>query len=98
MTLSFTIFLDKKILIEPICFFKFYAALSRFSIPHILMKSQFNKFYLKNLFTNELEQCSERDFDEIVTKHRSCYELVYDGANAQNFVADGEIEARRERG
>lgn len=39
-----------------------------------------------------------RDFDEIVTKHRSCYELVYDGANAQNFVADGEIEARRERG
>lgn len=60
--------------------------------------TKFNKFYLKNLFTNELERCSEKEFDEIVTKHRSCYELVYDGANAQNFVADGEIEARRERG
>ena len=55
------------------------------------------QFYLKNLFTNELERCKEKEFDEIVTKHRSCYELVYDGANAQNFVADGEIEARRER-
>ena len=40
----------------------------------------------------------EKEFYEIVTKHRSYYELVYDGANAQNFVADGEIEARRERG
>ena len=60
--------------------------------------TKFNKFYLKNLFTNELERCSEKEFYEIVTKHRSCYELVYDGANAQNFVADGEIEARRERG
>ena len=39
VTLSFTIFFGQKILIEPICFFKFYAALSRFSIPHILMKS-----------------------------------------------------------
>ena len=60
--------------------------------------TKFNKFYLKKLFTNELERCSEKEFDEIVTKYRSCYELVYDGANAQNFVADGEIEARRERG
>lgn len=60
--------------------------------------TKFNKFYLKNLFTNELERCSEKEFYEIVTKHRSYYELVYDGANAQNFVADGEIEARRERG
>lgn len=41
MTLSFTIFSRQKILIEPICFFKFYAALIRFSIPHILMKSHF---------------------------------------------------------
>ncbi len=59
--------------------------------------TKFNKFYLKNPFTNELEQCSERDFDEIVIKNRSCYELVYDGANAQNFIIDGVIEARRER-
>ena len=31
--------------------------------------TKFNKFYLKNLFTNELERCSEKEFDEIVTKH-----------------------------
>lgn len=60
--------------------------------------TKFNKFYLKNLFTNKLEKCTEKEFDEIVTKHRSCYELVYDGANAQNFISNGEIEARRERG
>lgn len=58
---------------------------------------KFNKFYLKNLFTNELEQCTERDFNDIVTKHKNLYELEYDGANAQNFIIDGEIEARRER-
>lgn len=59
--------------------------------------TRFNKFYLKNLFTNELERCSEKEFNEIVIKHRSCYDLVYDGTNAQNFIIDGEIEARRER-
>lgn len=60
--------------------------------------TKFTKFYLKNLFTNELESCTEKEFDEIVTKHRSCYERVYDGPNAQNFIVNGEIEARRERG
>lgn len=59
--------------------------------------TKFTKFYLKDLFTGELERCSERDFDEIVTKHRDLYELEYDGANAQVFKIDGEVEARRER-
>lgn len=59
--------------------------------------TRFNKFYLKNIFTNELEACTEKEFDEIVTKYRSLYQLEYDGPNAQNFILDGEIEARRER-
>lgn len=59
--------------------------------------TRFNKFYLKNLFTNELEECSEDEFDEIVIKHRRCFDMKYDGANAQNFFINGEIEARRER-
>lgn len=59
--------------------------------------TKFRKFYIKNLFTNELEQCTEKEFNEIVTKHRALYELVYDGANAQNFICDGVVEARRER-
>ena len=60
--------------------------------------TRFTKFYLKNLFTNELERCTEKDFNEIVVRHRDCFELVYDGTNAQNFLIDGQIEARRERG
>lgn len=60
--------------------------------------NKFNRFYIKNLFTNELERCTERDFDEIVTKHRELYQMEYDGANAQVFKIDGEVEARRERG
>ena len=59
--------------------------------------TRFNKFYLKNLFTNKLEQCTEKEFNEIVIKNRGCFEIVYDGINAQNYIADGEIEARRER-
>lgn len=59
--------------------------------------NKYSKFYLKNLFTGELERCSERDFDEIVTKHRNLYEREYDGVNAQVFKIDGEVEARRER-
>jgi hypothetical protein len=59
--------------------------------------TKFTRFYIKNLFTNELEECSEKEFDEIVTKHRNLYELEYDGSNAQVFKIDGVIEARRER-
>lgn len=59
--------------------------------------NKYSRFYLKNLFTGELERCSERDFDEIVTKHRNLYKLEYDGANAQVFKIDDEVEARRER-
>ena len=60
--------------------------------------SSFNRFYLKNLFANELEECSEKDFEEFVIKYRSAYKRVYDGPNAQNFLINGVIEARRERG
>lgn len=59
--------------------------------------TKFTKFYLKNLFTNNLEECSEQDFNEIVIRHRSLFELEYDTPNAQNFKINGEIEARRER-
>lgn len=58
--------------------------------------NKYKKFYIKNLFTNKLEQCTERDFDTIVINHRACYDMEYDG-NAQNFLIDGVIEARRER-
>lgn len=59
--------------------------------------NKYRKFFLKNLFTNELEKCSEKDFNSIVINHRNLYKLEYDGANAQNFLIDGVIEARRER-
>lgn len=65
----------------------------------IIYKSttRFNKFYIKGLFTNELEQCTEEDFDDIVSKHRRAFDLQYDGINAQNFLLNGKIYARRER-
>lgn len=59
--------------------------------------NKYKRFFIKDLFTNELEPCSEKDFNDIVTKHRNCFELVWDGGNAQNFVVDGIVEARRER-
>ena len=57
----------------------------------------FKKFYLKNLFTNELEECTEKEFDEIVVTFRNVFEMEYDGPNRQVFKNNGEIEAVRER-
>ena len=28
--------------------------------------TKYNKFYLKNLFTNELEKCTEKEFDDLM--------------------------------
>lgn len=67
---------------------------------HIERTKFFNKFYLKNLFLdipNCLEECSEEVFYEVVYKHRSLFDLEYDGTTAQNFLLNGEIYARRER-
>lgn len=57
----------------------------------------FNKWYLKDLFTDELVECSQKDFDEIVIRFRSMYEMKYDGPNKQLFLHNGAIEAARER-
>jgi hypothetical protein len=59
--------------------------------------TRFSKFFLKDLFTNNLEECTEQDFDDAVTQYRSLYELQYDTPNAQNFILNGVVEARRER-
>lgn len=59
--------------------------------------TKFNKFYLKDLFTDELIECSEEEFDSIITKHRDLYEMEYDGVNRQIFKHDGVIEGARER-
>lgn len=59
--------------------------------------SRFTHFYYLNILTEELEEVSEEEFDALVTKYRYLYELEYDGANAQNFLYDGQIAARRER-
>lgn len=60
---------------------------------------RFNKFYLMGLFTNELEECTENDFNEIVIKFRHLYDMKYDGPNRQLFMLHGEdvIAAARER-
>lgn len=60
-------------------------------------RSRFNKFYLKDLFTNKLEECTEDDFDATVTKFRSMYDMKYEGPNRQVFLRNGIIEAARER-
>ena len=60
-------------------------------------RSRFNKFYLKDLFTNKLEECTESDFDATVTKFRNMYEMKYEGPNRQVFIRNGIIEAARER-
>ncbi len=57
----------------------------------------FNKFYLKDLFTNELVECSRKDFEETVIPFRSMYEMKYQGPNKQLFLRNGTIEAARER-
>lgn len=59
--------------------------------------SCFTKFYLLDIFENKLVECTEKDFDDIVIKFRHLYEVEYDGANAQNFLIGGVIQARRER-
>ena len=59
--------------------------------------SRFNKFFIKDLFTNELIPCSEKEFNDIILRFRYLFTIQYDGVNAQNFVYNGIIEARRER-
>lgn len=62
----------------------------------IYERTRFNKHYLKDLFTNELMECTEEDFNEIVIAFRGMYEMRYDGPNRQIFLMDGVIEAARE--
>ena len=57
----------------------------------------FNKFYLKDLFTNELIECSQEDFEKVVIQFRNMYEMKYDGPNKQLFLQNGTIEAAREK-
>ena len=60
--------------------------------------SRFSRFFIKDLFTNELVPCSESDFDDLVISYRNLYTMEYDGPNAQVFMMNGIVEARRERG
>lgn len=59
--------------------------------------SKFKKFYLKDLFTNELAECTEKEFDDCVTTHRNLYEIKYEDPNTQLYMLDGVVEAKRER-
>lgn len=59
--------------------------------------TSFSRFWVKNLFTNELEECTEEDFDNIVIRFRNQYEMKYDGANTQLFYEGGELAAKRSR-
>lgn len=63
----------------------------------IKKENKFTKFYLKDLFTNELVECSEREFEQIVIRFRNMYEMKYDGPNRQVFLHRNIIEAARER-
>lgn len=58
--------------------------------------TKFTKFFLRDLFSNKLKECSEKDFDEIVVKFRNMYDLVYaDNGKTQLFYCDGVLEAKR---
>lgn len=61
--------------------------------------TKFNHFEIKDLFTNELRECSEEEFDDCVTKFRNLYDMKYapDNINKQLFYSDGELYAIRER-
>lgn len=59
--------------------------------------SEFNKYYLKDLFTNKLTECTRKEFEETVVRFRNLYEMKYDGPNRQIFLQNGIIEAARER-
>lgn len=59
--------------------------------------SHFNKFYLKDLFTNELTECTAEDFEDTVIRFRNLYEMKYDSPNKQLFLRHGIVEAARER-
>ena len=54
-----------------------------------------HKYYHKDLFTNELVECSEKDFEEEVIKFRHLYEVKYEGTNKQLFLRKGIVEAVR---
>ena len=61
--------------------------------------SRFKKFYIRDLFTNELKECSEELFDSIIISFRHLYEMEYQGPNTQIFKGkdNGIVEAKRER-
>lgn len=59
--------------------------------------SEFNKYYLKDLFTNKLTECTRKEFEETVIQFRNLYEMKYNGPNKQIFLRNGVIEAARER-
>ena len=61
------------------------------------MEINIEDFFKKTYLQTTLKKCSEKDFNSIVINHRNLYKLEYDGANAQNFLIDGVIEARRKR-
>ena len=60
--------------------------------------SRFKKFYIKDLFTNELEECSEELFNSVILQYRQLFEMEYQGPNTQIFRSkDGTVEGKRER-
>lgn len=59
--------------------------------------SRWTKFYIIDLFTNELVACSETDFNELVIKYRSLYDIEYVTPNIRDFYIDGILQARCER-
>lgn len=61
--------------------------------------SRFKKFYIKDLFTNELKECSEELFDLTIISYRHLYEMEYQGPNTQIFRSkeNGTVEGKRER-
>lgn len=59
---------------------------------------KFKRFYIRDLFTNELTECTEKDFNDLVITFRNLYTLEYtDNGNTQLFYSEGILEAKRSR-
>ena len=56
----------------------------------------FKKWQLVDLFTNELQDCSQDDFNDVVVDFRQCFDIEYHN-NYQDFISkmDNKLVARR---
>ena len=55
----------------------------------------FNRFQLNDLFTNEMVDVSEQEFEDIIVKHRSLFTLKYFSNYQEFYDENNHLVGRR---